>query len=292
MGKQNLSKMRREYPMEISFYKPSKTLSVSLTGKQCALNCSHCGKNSLTHMIPIDQLMENLSKYTEYKSILVSGGSNLQGSIPLMDHIENLKILAQHGFHLNIHTGLANDITIDAIQKLMAYGQKDQKLTVSYDFITHERTIREVYGLSNTREDYISSYQKIKAKVDVVPHICIGLLRGKLEGEFDALESLASIGCEKLVFIIFTPLKNTSFEHLPPPSISDIKQVFEKAVPLFPNIPIHLGCMRPKNASRAEIDLCAIKSGIQNIVMPSKEAVMYAKQMGYRITQKEECCIL
>jgi uncharacterized radical SAM superfamily protein len=278
--------------MEITFYKPCKTLSVSLTGEKCAFNCAHCGKNTLTHMLPIHQLMDNISKFKEYKSILISGGSNNEGTIDLNDHIENLKTLTHHGFHLNFHTGLANETTLKVIQTLLAFRQRDQKITVSYDFVTHDPIIKEVYGLSKTGEDYRSSYQKIKSHIDVIPHICIGLLGGKVEGEFDALDQLHAIGCEKLVFIIFTPLKNTSFSHLSPPNIQDVKKVFEKAVMLFPNIPIHLGCMRPRDSLRAEIDLCAIESGIRHIVMPSKEIIKFSARKGFTIIQKEECCIL
>jgi hypothetical protein len=60
----------------------------------------------------------------------------------------------------------------------------------------------------------------------------------------------------------------------------------------FPDIPIHLGCMRPGGSYRHELDAWAVRSGINTIVNPTPVTVQLAKSLNLSITIKKECCVL
>lgn len=276
----------------ITFYKPAKTLSISLTGNSCSLNCAHCGGHYLSQMTDINCFVRNMEKYKSHTSLLISGGCNPFGAISLKEHLINLKLIVDEGFKLNFHTGIADDESVHIIEELSTRSKFGKEFAVSYDFILDEETIRSVYGINRTGKDYFEGYNRLKSKLKVVPHVCIGLLGGKIKGEIEALETLAEDGCKKVVLIIFIPTKNTSFEKCLPPSLGEIEEVFRRGKALFPPNMVQLGCMRPVGKLRGEIDLLALECGINHIVMPSKDVVEMAQKLGLKIEYKEECCVL
>lgn len=285
----------------ITFYKPNKTLPLSLTGAQCELNCSHCGSQYLKHMHDISTI--NLpNNHTSYKSLLISGGSDKHGRLRLEDKISHLESYIKDSLNLNIHTGLATSKTIKSLENLIALATPMQKISISFDFLTHNQTIKDVYNIPKKRDDYINALLNLKqletkAKdssnplVTVIPHICIGLWEGKVAGEFDALDCLYDMGFKNLVFIVFKPTAKTKLEEKLPPSITDVKKVFTKGINLFGSENIQLGCMRPAGVYRDTLDNMAIELGIRHIVMPSKLAITKAKSMNLEINYKNECCV-
>jgi uncharacterized radical SAM superfamily protein len=276
----------------IVFYKPAKTLSISLTGNSCSLNCSHCGGHYLSAMTDINTFISNIDKYKSHTSILISGGCNQYGTISLKPHISNLEKIVDEGFKLNFHTGIADNESVQVIEELTLRSKIGNEFRVSYDFIVDDETINSVYGTNRTGTDYIEGYKRLNKKLKVVPHVCIGLNGGKIKGEIEALEVLSKENCERLVLIIFIPTKNTVFEKCKPPSLEEIEKIFREAKRLFDGRIVQLGCMRPIGKYRAQIDSLAIDCGINHIVMPSREVVERSKDMGIKIEFKEECCVL
>ena len=76
----------------------------------------------------------------------------------------------------------------------------------------------------------------------------------------------------------------------PPPKPSEISKVTALARQMFPEIPLVLGCMRPKGRSRGETDILALKAGVDAIAFPSEEGVEYAKSKGYNTVFSSYCC--
>ena len=69
---------------------PVKTLAVSVTGAACSLGCSHCGGHYLRHMVDIKNLEARL-QWQKPSSLLISGGCDSTGQVPLASCLEQVK---------------------------------------------------------------------------------------------------------------------------------------------------------------------------------------------------------
>ena len=127
----------------------------------------------------------------------------------------------------------------------------------------------------------------------IVPHVCIGLHYGQLDGEFNALEIIKNF-CKPslLVMIIFRPTKGTVLENCKIPSLDDVSTVVRKAKELFPNKDVSLGCIRPRTRFREEIELVALNAGVTRMEIPSKNTLKHAENMGFKIRTINACCAL
>ena len=248
----------------IEFVYPSNTHVVSVTGTRCDLNCKHCNGIFLKHMFPVDSVHNK-------KSVLVSGGFNYKGELPItIEHFEKLK---KH--KLNIHPGLVDSKKAKLIGK---YAH-----TVSFDFPCSNEIIQEVYGLNKNMNDYIKSYKLLKANCDnVVPHVLMGL-----EGnELRAIKLIGSIGFDEIVFLVLIP--NNKMQNKVP--VDKVAGLIKKTKQLFSGKKISLGCMRPGGRYREELDVKVLDYA-DKIVKPSKKAVELAKEKGFNIIEKDECCV-
>lgn len=272
------------FPPEIEMDYPKNTEVISLTGRRCAMNCAHCGGHYLDKMTPVSEVFGPRSrKGASTTSCLISGGCDPDGKLPLDSHYDLLRQL-HLGRKLNFHVGLVSSAEIDAI--------KDLADAVSFDFVGDDATIREVFGLDRTVEDYRNTYRLLRQKVKVLPHICIGLKGGEIAGEYRALDILHEEGVSGLVFIVFIPTSGTRYEDRQPPSLVEVISIIASARLRFPQIPIHLGCMRPKGQYRARLDELAVRAGVNKIVNPTPGAVRLAGQLGLELIRGEECCVL
>ncbi len=272
------------FAQNIAFNIPSRTLAVSVTGSKCALNCSHCAGVYLQAMVPLDKALNNNNKQDkEIHSYLVSGGSNHRGRVPLMENLEKLNELAKQG-PLNLHTGL---VTEDEARKLAEVAS-----AVSFDLVGDDDTIAEVYGLTASVEDYLASYRALQKYTRVVPHLCIGLNRGRFKGEYEALHFLRKEKVEAISMIIFRPTADTLFGNCQPPPPDEVAYFMASARLMFPRTPLYLGCMRPGGQYREVVDVYAVKAGFNKIVLPSPAARKEATMRGLSINTSEECCSL
>ncbi len=272
---------RTNFPDAIEFCSPGRTLPVSVTGARCALDCAHCSGIYLRGMIPIDKALSGNNEGKQ--SYLVSGGSDRCGKVPLLEYWAGLKKLAERG-PLNLHTGLVSEEEAARLSEVAS--------VVSFDFIGDDKTINEVYGLALTVDDYLESYRLLQKYTRVVPHLCIGLNRGEIEGEYRALHLLRDENVEAISMIIFRPTAGTAFGNCLPPSPKEVAYFIASARLMFPRIPIYLGCMRPGGRYREEVDAYAIKAGINKLVLPSPAARRQAGLMGLTVSYSEECCSL
>jgi uncharacterized radical SAM superfamily protein len=262
----------------IHFAYPHNTRSISVTGSHCEQDCAHCGGYYLKAMLPISA-METSSA----TSFLISGGCKADGTVPISEHVAELKALKQ-GRRYNLHVGLMDKAQIEEIAEIAD--------CVSFDFVGDDETIREVFGLERTVSDYVHCYKELRQRVKVMPHICIGLHGGEIRGEYRAVELLKDLGVDALTFIIFTPTRGTRYVECLPPKMDEVVKLLQWARETCPLVSIHLGCMRPGGRYRSEIDEWAVKIGIDMIVNPTPKAVALAKELGMSILQREECCVL
>ncbi|MBP2635196.1 MAG: Elongator protein 3/MiaB/NifB [Firmicutes bacterium] len=271
-----------EHMREIRFVYPSKTTAISVTGTSCQLKCAHCGGHYLKSMTPLASVV-NGERQASACSWLISGGCNTEGGIFFTEQLAVLREL-KGDRKFNVHTGLIDNRQIAEVATIAD--------RVSFDFIGDDDTIREVLGSSRTVEDYVACYRNLRGQMSVAPHICIGLHGGRLRGEWRVLELLRELGADSLTLLVFIPTKGTRYADCRPPSLEEIAAFFDTARQAFSAIPIHLGCMRPGGRYRNDLDILAVKAGLDSIVNPSSGAIALAAELGIFTTVGEECCCL
>lgn len=274
---------QKNFTPSIEFDIPSDTKAVSLTDDHCSLDCAHCGGHYLKGMTPISQLKDSMILEGS-SSCLISGGCNKSGVVEFGRQLQFIKGLKEDSKKINMHVGLIEEEEIKKIVNLAD--------CVSFDFVADDETIHEVYGLSRRASDYIRTYKNLRKYVKVLPHICIGLKGGEIRGEYESIRVLKEIGTDGLVFIVFIPTPGTRYAHKNPPKLENVVEILARARIEFPDIPIHLGCMRPKGRIRAEIDYYAIQCGINKLVNPTSYGVRRAEELGLSIAYGRECCVL
>ncbi len=263
----------------IRFDRPLNTLPVSLTGAACALQCAHCGGQYLKHMRPIAELDDT----TPATSLLISGGCDRQGRVPVGNNLARVARLAQ-GRRLNWHVGQIDGPTLSEILPYVDL--------ISYDIVGDAATSREVYGLDLSLADYLRTYDLLRARVRVVPHITLGLRGGQLSGEAAALEALVARGAEAVVFLVLIPTPGTRYADCPPPSLGQVADLLLSARMRLPAARLYLGCMRPRGAYREALDELAVRAGLNVLVNPVRSAVQTAAALGLRAEWGDECCAL
>lgn len=288
----------RFYIPSFSYYKSKHYCSstkefptISITGNDCTLNCKHCGGKVLETMHPaltpkdLFDLAKEL-KIKGAKGVLISGGCLPDGSVPLDPFTPVLgRLKRELNLTVFVHTGIINQKTATALKEAGV----DAALI---DVIGSDVTLKQTLNLKVTTKDYAVSLKALsEAKLNVVPHVIVGLNRGELSGENEALQTIAkTTKPSTLVIIAFMPIHGTEMAKVPPPKPIDIAKVIATARTMFPDTPVVLGCMRPKGKVRAETDVFAIKAGVDAIAFPSDTAIEYAQEQGYKVEFSSFCC--
>ena len=276
---------KKHFADEIWFDFPSLTESITLTGQACALNCAHCGGHYLKGMRSVSEMkfVGSLDSTSTFRSALVSGGCTIEGKVPFEEHLEFLYNLKQR-VRLNFHVGLLDGKEISLLKGLAD--------VVSFDFVADRETIQEVYGLKQGPEDYRRVYVGLREVVPVIPHLTLGLRGGKWGGEERALDALQELGFTGLVFNVFIPTPGTRYALRQPLPVEEVVRFLAKARVRFPDVPLALGCMRPKGKYRQVLDEAAVSLGLNRLVMPTPRARRRAEELGLRVIKGEECCAL
>jgi uncharacterized radical SAM superfamily protein len=269
---------RAHFPNVILWSYPVDTAVLSLTGEQCALDCAHCGGHYLGGMKPIWEAKPDGST-----SCLISGGCDPTGRVPVTAHLERVRAWRQ-GRKMNWHVGFVDEAEMEAIAPLVD--------VISFDFVGDEATIREVYGTERTVADYVETYQLLRRYARTLPHVTIGLRGGELGHELPAFELLQQLGADGPVLLVFVPTPGTRYADRQPPDVAAVADLLAEARLRFPDVPLYLGCMRPKGRYRDELDSLAVRAGVNVIVSPSRPARQLAADLGLSIHQTRECCVL
>jgi len=268
----------------------NKFPAISITADKCSLNCAHCNQHYLKSMIDgstPELLYKECLKLDDAGAVgcLISGGFNEAFHLPFENFFDTLKkIKEETNLILNVHTGL---ITPDLVKKL----SETNIDIVSFDLVGSDTTIKNVYGLDKTVNDYEDTLKELmKSSIKYIsPHVCVGLNFGKQSGEFTALNIIKNLNP---YLIVILGLKST-----PDTPIADINvdpkfliKVIAITRIMFPNTEISLGCMRPGGKIRKEIDVGAFHAGVTRIEIPTSDMLKEAKNQGYQIKKLECCC--
>ena len=280
----------------LKIYNPTKKFpAISITGSDCALECEHCNKKYLKGMKAIldnkdlEQFLLDLYKENGVGA-LISGGSELDGSVPLLNFIDAIKkIKKETELIINTHTGLLKEETA----KKLAEANVD---IISFDINMDNEVVRDVYHLDIELNEYKIALDLLKKyNLNIVPHICVGLHYGKLNKELDSLKFIQeNLGSPPLIVIIaLIPPKNSKikFETPQPEAIAKIIALIRF---IFPSTEISLGCMRPRGTIKVEVEKNALKAGITRIEIPSKDTLKWLKKQNSEIKFQfySACCAI
>jgi len=268
------------------------TASVSVTGPICRLLCEHCGGKILRNMkaaVTPQALRREARRIFERggRSILVSGGSEDDGGVPLAPFLPTLKeIRSEWGLKVLVHTGLVSSELADG---LAAAGIE----AALVDIIGHEDTIRQVYHLRASVRDYEESLRRLTERaIPTAPHVIMGLHFGRMKGEIQALEIIARYPVKAVVLVGLRPLPHTAMAGVRPPDPETLGEFFAQARKMFPRTPVVLGCERPLGRHRQQTDKLAVTLGLDGIAFPSEQALDLAREEGLEIRTSPECCAL
>jgi uncharacterized radical SAM superfamily protein len=226
----------------------------------------------------------------EYTSILLSGGADRDGRLPLIEQLPFIEWVRQRGIRINAHVGLQSRDEMRVLAPLF-----DQ---VSRDYVWDDDTIHEVYHLERTGADYLdaargwveafaggsSAEAHALAHRRVNLHLTIGLKGGVLAGEYAAIDSLVAFRPPSLVFLVLIPTEGTAYGSVPVVPVEAVESVFSHARTALPSTDLILGCMHPRAEQYGD------------------QLVRLARQYGFRgivgdttsqgeTERLEECCV-
>jgi lipoyl synthase len=300
--------LRREhFPGEITFHAPGlrryktaeytnqdhrRFVSISLTGAECALACDHCNMSILKSMAPLPRfggsLFEMCSELARQGAggVLISGGSNKKGRVPLLKHIPDLmRVRRELGMTIRVHPGIPDEETVAGLAQVGIDG-------AMMDIIGDNDTIGDVYHLAETTtEDYERALALLdRYDVPSIPHIILGLHYGQMRGEHKALEIIARHHHRTVVLVILMPLSDAPMARVTPPPVEEIMSFFVHARMTLPESPVMLGCARPVGHSKLQTDRAAVDAGFNGIAYPAEGIITYAQQRGLQPKLINACC--
>jgi uncharacterized radical SAM superfamily protein len=281
--------LKRYQTSEYAGQDPGRFVSISVTGAECALQCDHCRSRVLEGMLPLKgaSLFDLCARAAERgaRGVLVSGGSDRSGRVPLLRHAADLKrARAELDLRIRVHPGLPDEETAAALGEIDLDG-------AMLDVIGAEATIRDVYHLEVGVEAYEAALERLERHgVPLVPHIIMGLDHGRMLGEWTALAMIARHRPKLLVLVVLMPLTGTPMAGVTPPAVDEIGGFFATARRALPDTPIMLGCARPIGPVKAEIDRRALDAGLDGIAFPAEGIVALARERGRAPRFHDACC--
>ncbi len=293
----------RHFPREILFAAPSQKhydtgiyrnqrkefLTMSVTGDACGLMCDHCGTKVLEGMLAA----KSPTRFAEIgaqivsqgaQGVLVSGGCLDDGSVPLDRFIDDIARLKADGLTVLVHTGI--------VRRSVAQGLKRAGVDqILLDIIGDNDTIRDVYHLNRTVEDYAEALSILQEEgLTAVPHVVVGLHYGEIRGEYRALELIRDYGAQQVVIVVLQPIPGTAMADVKSVPAADVGRVLAAARMMMPTMSISLGCAKPVGPEKRLMEQYAVDVGVQSIAYPLPTTVRYAEQQDYAVRYHEQCC--
>ncbi|NPA32831.1 MAG: radical SAM protein [Aquificae bacterium] len=271
---------------------PPKFVDISVTGRNCELMCDHCASKILWHMIPATSPEELVRVGKELKrkgieGVLVSGGSDKDGFVPLWDFFDAMRYLKEElGMLLTCHVGLVDEKYVEGLLRAGVDA-------VLLDIIGDDETIAQVYKLPHkSTKDYERSLSLLKeAGLRIVPHVIVGLHYGKIKGEFRAIDMIAKHEPDALVLVVVMPYYGKArFQLVPPPSAEETARVILYARRSIPSSPLVVGCARPAGPERVKLDAYAVLGGVNGIAFPAEGILTFSRSLGLEPVVSPNCC--
>ncbi len=263
----------------------------SITAGACALDCDHCKAKILEPMIPatspqmLDRKVRDLVLLQGLQGFLLSGGSNRRNEIKYERYYPVIEKLKRDFPHLKI-----------AIHSALIDGPRAQSMasagvdTAMMDVIGSEETIHDVYHLDRPVDDFETALAALTAtRMEVVPHIVIGLHYGRILGEPRALDIVSRYPVHALVLVVIMPFYAAPGTFVTPDT-ADVGRIFLDARRRIPDRDVLLGCARPPGMHKRVTDAYAVMAGLDGIAFPADGAVAVAEMIGRPALRQHACC--
>jgi len=263
----------------------------SVTAGGCALDCDHCQAKILEPMIPatnpemLERKVRELIALQDLRGFLLSGGSNKKNEIRYERYYPAIERLKREFPHLKI--AIHSALTDEARARGMADAGVD---TAMMDVIGAQETIRDVYHLDRPVEDFEATLAALCAtKMEVVPHVVVGLHYGKILGEPRALDIVSRHRVHSLVLVVVMPFyaRPGTFQT---PDAREVGRIFLEARRRIPDREVLLGCARPPGLHRRVTDAYAVMAGLDGIAFPAEGTLAVAHAIGRPAVQEHACC--
>jgi len=264
----------------------------SITGGACALNCDHCQAKILEPMIAatkpeeLERKVRDLVMLKDLGGFLLSGGSNRRNEVPyerFYPTIEKLKRAFPH-LRIAVHSALLDETRA---RRMESAGVD----VAMMDVIGAQETVRDVYHLDRPVDDFEATLAALSAtKMDVVPHIVIGLHYGRLLGEDNALDIVSRHKIAALILVIVSPIYAPADKPFATVPTEEVAKVFVAARRRITDAPVQLGCIRPAGTHKMITDAYAVMAGFDGIAYPAQGTVELACAIGRPIEQEHACC--
>lgn len=265
--------------------------AVSLTSTKCELQCLHCrGKilKDMYHVSSPGELVELGERLTERgcMGLLVSGGSDRGGRVPLTAFFEAFSRLKELGLAVVVHTGFVDPETAVALRSCGI----DRVLV---DVIGDDETARSVCGVAQGAAPYWNTLDVLLEQgLKVIPHVILGLYFGRLKGELEAVCGVLNRGLKDLVFVVLKPLPGTPMEEVTPPEPASAIKVVAAARITAPEANLRLGCARPGGLYAERMETYALLAGVNAVAYPSAPVLRLAERRGLKVVYRDICCCL
>ena len=255
---------------------------VSITGSYCYLRCKHCNARYLSSMIPSSPklLRKTIDKlYTQgVRGILLSGGFNKDGYLPIGESINDLEYAKKLGFVINAHLGFID-------KKDLLYDIKELIDVVDFEFTLSRNYIANTRGKKFSPETYKSTIENmVDAGLNVVPHLFLWHPWSSLDLLIEEINFIKNLGINTINTLVYIPSFSTYLdkERLLPLITSRIKWLrheFEGN--------IYMGCMRP-HILKKELDSFIVeKRLVERIANPHPLVI---KKFHNDIELFDACC--
>ena len=263
----------------------------SVTAGACALDCDHCQAKILDPMIPattpemLDRKVRDLVLLQDLQGFLLSGGSNRRNEIKYDKYLPVIERLKRDFPHMKvaIHSALLDRPRAKAMESAGVD-------TAMMDVIGAQETIREVYHLDRPVADFEATLSALcETRMEIVPHIVIGLHYGRILGEANALDICARHTIHALVLVVVMPFYAKAGTYRTP-ATADVGRIFLAARQRLPDRQVLLGCARPAGMHKRITDAYAVLAGLDGIAFPADGAVALAQAIGRPAEQQHACC--
>ncbi|MGI5965084.1 MAG: radical SAM protein [Candidatus Methanomethylophilaceae archaeon] len=253
--------------------------AVSVTGGKCNLMCAHCRGKHLKGMLPAcsPEELEKTGRAVAAsggKGILISGGSDHSGRVPLRKYYGTIGTISGLGLSVNVHPGI---IGREDAEELVNAGVSDFSVDVHCD----RETVKNVFGLEP--ESYENTIDSILDAGGIpTPHLTMGFGRKDFE---ESSELISSKGLKRAVLLSAVPSEGTYFEGfvLPEGCTSEaVKTLKEYGIETI------LGCMRDRRLRYIERE--AIAAGVRRAANLSPETLTWAESEGFETKTEQSCC--
>lgn len=216
--------------------------------------------------------------------MLISGGCDLEGRVPLIERIEEVRALKDMGLILNVHTGHIDEEEAETL----ASTDIDR---FSVDLHRSPEVIRSVLHQSGGAKRYEDTLRALclSAPGKVVPHICAGLEGDKVVHEKECVDMAAEHDIAALVLLRHMPIRSSPMRSIEP--LGDVKfyELVEHAIDRT-DTPVLLGCMRPRGSGQVELE-CALR-GVAGIANLRSDTERLLSEAGFMIEHRPLCCAL